>query len=328
MRFIDESVISAKSGDGGHGCVSFRREKYIPRGGPDGGDGGKGGDVIIRVDSSMHTLYDFTHRQHFNAQNGGHGQGRCKTGKDGDDIVIEVPAGTLVYDADTLELISDLTCEGQSVVLLKGGIGGRGNTRFKSSTNRAPRYAQPGYAGETRKIKLELKLLAQVGIVGLPNAGKSTLISAMSGARPKIGCYPFTTINPCLGAVYPENRQPFIAADIPGLIEGAHKGTGLGIKFLKHIERTGLLVHVIDADKIDSKAPLKPFNIINRELTMYGHSLAEKPQIAVLNKIDIAGAKEKAKIFRAAYKQGDCIMISAALGHGIKKLTDMIAERL
>ncbi|MBU1160952.1 MAG: GTPase ObgE, partial [Proteobacteria bacterium] len=251
MKFIDEAMITVQSGDGGKGCVSFRREKFIPRGGPDGGDGGKGGDIILSTTSRKRTLYQFRYQRHFKAKNGAHGQGNQKTGKNGPNLTIELPPGTLVIDGDTGHLIKDLVDTGEIFVILKGGRGGRGNTRFKTSTHRTPRFAQPGEPGETRTLKLELKLLADVGIIGLPNAGKSTLIAAISSARPKIANYPFTTLTPSLGVVQTGWAEPFVVADIPGLIKGAHQGTGLGIKFLRHIERTRILVHLIDVSSID-----------------------------------------------------------------------------
>ncbi|MCP4687815.1 MAG: GTPase ObgE, partial [Desulfobacterales bacterium] len=273
MRFIDEAMITVASGNGGRGCVSFRRERFAPRGGPDGGDGGKGGDVIFKVSAGKRTLQQFRFKKHLKAENGRPGQGKKKTGRRGEDLVLNVPAGTVVSNAETGEVIKDFTTPGESFVLARGGMGGRGNTRFKTSTNRAPRFAQPGTPGETLSIKLDLKLLADVGIIGLPNAGKSTLITAMSSARPKTADYPFTTLTPNLGVVETGWGEPFMAADIPGLIEGAHKGAGLGIRFLRHIERTRILVHLIDAGNIRPDAPLDDFETINRELASYSDAL-------------------------------------------------------
>ena len=258
MKFIDETIITVRSGDGGRGCVSFRREKYVPRGGPDGGDGGKGGDVVLEATSRKRTLYDFRFKREFKAPGGKHGQGKQRTGKNGGDLIIKVPPGTVISDVETGETFKDLVEPGESFTLAHGGEGGRGNARFKTATNRAPRHAQPGRPGQMRTVKLELKLIADVGLVGLPNAGKSTLISAISSAKPKIADYPFTTLTPNLGVVQTGYGEPFIVADIPGLIEGAHKGAGLGIRFLKHIERTRILVHMIDAADIDDTKPLMP----------------------------------------------------------------------
>ncbi len=328
MKFIDEVIITVQSGDGGRGCVSFRREKFIPRGGPDGGDGGKGGDVLLRTTLRKRTLYQFRYQRHFKAKNGAHGQGKQKTGQNGQSLVIEIPPGTLVTDADTGQIIKDLVKPGETLLLAKGGRGGQGNTRFKTSKNRAPRFAQPGEPGEAKKLKLELKLLADVGIIGLPNAGKSTLIRAVSSARPKTGDYPFTTLTPSLGVVYTDWGEPFVVADIPGLIKGAHKGTGLGIKFLRHIERTRILVHLIDVSVIDLDDPLHDYNAINKELAMYNRNLAEKPQIVVLNKIDLPGIQGAANTFQSAIKDKDVLLISALTGKGVDNLKSKIVDLL
>jgi GTP-binding protein len=320
VKFIDEAVITVQSGDGGRGCVSFRREKFVPRGGPDGGDGGKGGNVILKTTSRKRTLYQFRFKKLFKAKNGAHGQGKQMTGKNGPDLVIELPPGTLVTDADTGCVIKDLVNTDETFVIATGGRGGQGNTRFKTSTNRAPRFAQPGESGETRTLKLELKLLADVGIIGLPNAGKSTLIRAISSARPKIGSYPFTTIAPSLGVVQTDWTEPFVVADIPGLIEGAHKGTGLGIKFLRHIERTRILLHLVDIGTIDLENPLEAYNVINQELALYNPELAQKPQIIVLNKIDLPHIRKAAEIFQSALKGRKIELISALTGKGIEEL--------
>jgi len=328
VKFIDEAIITVQSGDGGKGCVSFRREKFIPLGGPDGGDGGKGGDIVFKTTSRKRTLYQFRFQKHFKAKNGSHGQGKKKTGKNGQDLVIELPPGTLITDADTGQVITDLIECGEAVVLAKGGRGGQGNTRFKTSTNRAPRFAQPGEPGETKTLRLELKLLADVGIIGLPNAGKSTLITAVSSARPKIGNYPFTTLFPSLGVVQTGWAEPFVVADIPGLIEGAHKGTGLGIRFLRHIERTRILVHLIDVSAMDTDNPLNAYNTVNKELAMYNQELTEKPQIVVLNKMDLPDVREVAKKFQAAIKEKQVILISALTGQGIENLKSKIIQLL
>jgi len=328
VKFIDEAVITVQSGDGGRGCVSFRREKFVPRGGPDGGDGGKGGDVILKTTSRKRTLYQFRYKKHFKTENGSHGQGKQKTGKNGRNLVIELPPGTLVTDADTECVIKDLVNTDETLVIATGGRGGQGNTRFKTSTNRAPRFAQPGEPGETRILKLELKLLADVGIIGLPNAGKSTLIRAISSARPKIGDYPFTTITPSLGVVQTDWTEPFVVADIPGLIEGAHKGIGLGIKFLRHIERTRILVHLIDISTIDLDNPLQAYQIINQELALYNSKLAQKPQIIVLNKIDLPDIRKAAEIFQSAVKDQKIELISARTGKGVEELKRQIVHVL
>ena len=328
MKFIDEAMITVQSGDGGKGCVSFRREKFIPRGGPDGGDGGKGGDIILSTTSRKRTLYHFKYQKHFKAENGSHGQGKQKTGKNGRNLTIELPPGTLVIDADTGHLIKDLVETGETFVILKGGRGGQGNTKFKTSTHRTPRFAQPGEPGETRTLKLELKLLADVGIIGLPNAGKSTLISAISSARPKIANYPFTTLAPSLGVVQTGWSEPFVVADIPGLIKGAHQGTGLGIKFLRHIERTRILVHLIDASSIDPGDPLDQYHTINQELAMYDEKLAKKPQVVVLNKLDLSGVRKSADIFQSAVKDKEVVFISALTGQGLEQLKSQIVQLL
>ena len=328
MKFIDEAIITVQSGDGGKGCVSFRREKFIPRGGPDGGDGGKGGDIILSTTSRKRTLYHFTYQKHFKAENGAHGQGNQKTGKNGRNLTIELPPGTLVIDADTGHLIKDLVDTDETFVILKGGRGGQGNTKFKTSTHQTPRFAQPGEPGETRTLKLELKLLADVGIIGLPNAGKSTLIAAISSARPKIANYPFTTLTPSLGVVKTNWGEPFVVADIPGLIKGAHQGTGLGIKFLRHIERTRILIHLIDALSIDPDDPLQQYQTINQELVMYDEKLVKKPQIVVLNKLDLPGVRKAAEIFQSALKDKKILLISALTGQGLEQLKSKIVRLL
>jgi GTP-binding protein len=328
VKFIDEAIITVWSGNGGRGCVSFRREKFIPRGGPDGGDGGKGGDIVLKTTSRKRTLYQFRFKKHFKAKNGAHGQGKQKTGKNSQDLIIELPPGTLVTDADTGKVITDLVKCDKIFVLARGGRGGQGNARFKTSKNRSPRFAQPGEPGETKTLKLELKLLADVGIIGLPNAGKSTLITAVSSARPKIGNYPFTTLFPSLGVVQTGWAEPFVVADIPGLIKGAHKGTGLGIRFLRHIERTRILIHLVDVSAIDTDNPLHAYNTVNKELAMYNRKLTEKPQIVVLNKIDLPDVREAAKKFQNAVKEKQVILISALTGKGIQDLNSKIIQLL
>ena len=328
MKFFDEAFITVQSGDGGRGCVSFRREKSVPRGGPDGGDGGKGGDVLLKSSSHRRTLYPFRFKRQFKAKNGTYGQGKQKTGRKGDDLIIEIPPGTLIIDEETNELIKDFTLPDETYIIAEGGRGGQGNSRFKSSTNRAPRFAQPGEPGQFLKLKLELKLLADVGLIGLPNAGKSTLISVISSATPKIADYPFTTLTPTLGVVSAGWGEPFVAADIPGLIEGAHTGVGLGIRFLRHVERTRVLVHLIDASIIDPQNPLIEYETINRELTQYSPLLLEKPQIVVLNKIDLPDSKEACSAFKAAVQDREVLQISAATRKGVKKLTAKMIKYL
>ena len=328
MKFIDEAIITVESGSGGRGCVSFRREKHVPRGGPNGGDGGKGGDVILKSTSRRRTLFPFQLKRQFKAKKGAHGQGKQKTGRNGKDLIIEIPPGTLVKDADTSEVLKDFTAADESYIVVQGGKGGLGNARFKTSTNRAPRYAQPGEDGQNRRLKLELKLLADVGIIGLPNAGKSTLISKISSATPKIGNYPFTTLTPTLGVVETSWSEPFVVADIPGLIEGAHQGVGLGTQFLRHIERTRILIHLIDVGVIDLEHPLDPFKTVNRELKSFNPQLTQKPQIVALNKMDLPGAQEAADAFMAALDAEPVILISAIKQKGVKKLISRILELL
>ena len=328
MKFVDEAIITAQSGNGGRGCVSFRREKFIPRGGPDGGNGGKGGDVILVSSSRKRTLYDFRYHHHLKAKNGAGGQGNNKAGRKGNDLIVEVPVGTLVRDADSGEVLKDFILPDETVVVAKGGRGGLGNSHFKTSTHRTPRFAQPGEPGISIRLKLDLKLLADVGIIGLPNAGKSTLITKISGATPKIDSYPFTTLIPNLGVVYTKWDEPFVVADIPGLIEGAHEGAGLGIRFLRHIERTRILVHLIDVSVINPENVLCEYDTIMNELEKYSKSLSNKTQVIVLNKIDIPGAEKKAALFRAAVKHKEVLAISALTKDGIDLLLSRIVALL
>jgi GTP-binding protein len=330
MRFIDEVKLHAKAGDGGRGCVSFLREKYVPLGGPDGGDGGKGGDIILVADESITTLLDLRYRHHLTAKRGAHGLGRTKHGKNGETMIVPVPTGTLVYDLETDELLADMTEHKQEVKLLKGGMGGRGNARFQTSTNRAPRHAQPGEPGEDRELRLELKLLADVGLVGLPNAGKSTLISSISAAKPKIADYPFTTLTPNLGVVRFGDFQSFVVADIPGLIEGASDGHGLGTRFLRHIERTGLFLHLVDFSGIQPDDPYEQFDMINAELIRHNPKLADKPQFVVLTKIDTTEVQEKAAEAKAHFEQLGyrVFTISAVARTGTKELINAIGAEL
>lgn len=328
MRFVDDALITVESGHGGRGCVSFRREKFIPKGGPDGGDGGKGGDILLKTTLRRRTLSQFRYKRQFKAQNGEPGLGSRKSGKDGEDLVIELPPGTLVKDAETGEVLIDFTEAGQVFPIARGGRGGRGNARFKSSTNRAPRHAQPGEAGEARALALELKLLADVGLIGLPNAGKSTLISKISSAHPKIGNYPFTTLTPTLGVVHTDWAEPFVVADIPGLIEGAHEGAGLGIRFLRHIERTRMLVHLIDTATLDPQTPLAGYETILNELRMYNDRISEKPQLVVLNKMDIPGTDALARAFEDKFPGERVIRVSAETGEGIQLLLSKMIQLL
>ncbi|VEG13672.1 Obg family GTPase CgtA [Moraxella cuniculi] len=286
MRFIDEAVISVKAGDGGNGIVSFRREKFVPKGGPDGGDGGKGGDVYAIADDNTNTLVDYRYTRKFEARRGENGGSKNCSGKGAEDIYLAVPIGTTIIDTDLDVVIGDLTEKGQKILIAKGGDGGFGNTRFKSSTNQAPRKATPGFAGESRNIKLELKVVADVGLIGLPNAGKSTFIRQVSAARPKVADYPFTTLVPNLGVVDVGTHQSFVMADIPGLIAGASDGAGLGIRFLKHVARTRRLLHIVDVQPIDGSDPVDNANIILNELAKFSYELSQLPQILVLNKID------------------------------------------
>lgn len=330
MQFIDEVKIHAKAGDGGRGCLSFRREKFIPMGGPDGGDGGNGGNVYLEVDEGLGTLLDLRYKPHHKAGRGEHGRGKNMHGADGESIVIRVPPGTLAYDAETGEKLADLTEAGQKILLLKGGRGGRGNARFATSTNRAPRHTQPGTAGEERWLRLELKLLADVGLVGLPNAGKSTLISAVSAARPKIADYPFTTLVPNLGVVRYGGYKTFVVADIPGLIEGASEGHGLGTRFLRHVERTDLFLHLVDLSDLQGGDPLENFDMINRELARHNPALMNKPQIVVLSKMDITEVREHAEEIIPVFRERalPVLPISAVTGEGVQELIERVAREL
>ena len=330
MQFVDEVEIEVKAGDGGNGIVAFRREKFVPRGGPAGGDGGRGGSVILEADSGLNTLVDLRYKRRYKADRGGDGGANDRTGRNGDDLVIKVPVGTVVFDADTDEMLGDLVESGQRLVAAEGGRGGRGNAAFATSTLQTPRFAEKGDPGEERRLRLELKLLADVGIVGFPNVGKSTLISRISAAKPKIADYPFTTITPNLGVVRADENRSFVVADMPGLIEGAHQGAGLGHQFLKHIERTRLLVHLIDCSGTTGRDPIEDFNIINEELRAFNPKLAELPQIVALSKIDVSGAAEIAD--RAAgslAKSGFAVYkISGVTGEGVNELIFAIADAL
>ncbi|HEU5462616.1 MAG TPA: GTPase ObgE [Candidatus Binatia bacterium] len=330
MKFIDEVRIRVIAGDGGRGCVSFRREKFVPRGGPNGGNGGNGGDVRAVADPQLTTLLDLRYQKQYKAGRGQHGMGSDCHGRRGEDREIKVPVGTVIRDAFTGELIGDLGQPGETVVLAAGGRGGKGNAHFASSTYQGPRFAQPGERGEERELDIELRLLADVGIIGLPNAGKSTLIAAISSVRPKIADYPFTTLVPNLGVVgYAENKS-FVVADIPGLIEGAHQGHGLGDKFLRHVLRTQLLIHVLDAGKIELDNPLADWQTVNRELELFDPALAEKPQIVVANKIDLPDARQNATLLtsKLPVRYQPLRLISAATTEGIHELVQSIGARL
>ena len=324
MRFVDEVTIKTIAGDGGSGVVHFRREKYIPRGGPDGGDGGDGGSVYLVGDNNLNTLADFRHVRTYTAEPGHKGQGRQMTGKSGTDLLIPVPVGTLIYDDDTRELIGDLTDAGQKILVAKGGIHGLGNTRFKSSTNRAPRKCTPGTPGERRVLRLELKVLADVGLLGMPNAGKSTFIRAVSAARPKVADYPFTTLYPNLGVVRVDTHESFVVADIPGLIEGASAGAGLGIQFLKHLARTRLLLHIIDIAPFDQSNPVDDAKKVLKELANYSEQLVQKQRWLVLNKTDLLSEQELAErrqlIIDALKWEGPVYTISALAKSGTEQL--------
>jgi len=330
MKFIDETNIRVCAGDGGRGCVSFRREKFVPRGRPNGGDGGAGGDVVMVADSQLTTLLDLRYQKQYKAGRGQHGMGSDCHGRRGDDRVISVPLGTLIRDAATGELIGDLSAPGERVIVAAGGRGGKGNAHFASSTHRSPRFAQPGEPGQERELHIELRLLADVGIIGLPNAGKSTLIAAISAVRPKIADYPFTTLVPNLGVVGYGEGKSFVVADIPGLIEGAHEGHGLGHKFLRHVMRTQLLVHLIDASRIDSEDPLADWKTVNRELALFDPGLGKKPQIVVAGKIDLPEAREKAKdLARQLPKEyRPLYAISGVTTEGVRKLVQAMGGKL
>ncbi|MFZ5518135.1 MAG: GTPase ObgE [Candidatus Zhuqueibacterota bacterium] len=315
--FIDRAKIMVTAGSGGNGVVSFRREKFVPKGGPDGGDGGKGGDVIIITDDNLATLLDFRYKKHFKAQSGKNGQGSDKTGKSGEDLIIRAPRGTIIKDADSGELLADLVAENQQIVIAKGGRGGRGNARFATPTNRTPREAELGYEGEELTIYLELKLIADVGLVGMPNAGKSTLLSRFSAARPKIANYPFTTLAPNLGIVRMDEYSSFVMADIPGLIEGAHEGKGLGLEFLRHIERTKILVFLIESI---SENIYDTFCVLKNELDLHNPDLLKRPYILVISKIDLLGENEMSGLEEFQRMNIPVVQISAVTGEGLDEL--------
>ncbi len=326
--FYDEARIHVKAGDGGDGAVAFRREKYVPYGGPAGGDGGDGGDVILTVDPHLNTLFRFSRKVHFKAGRGEHGRGKRQHGANGETVRVSVPQGTMVFNADSGDMVGDLAQEGQELVVARGGHGGRGNARFATSTNQAPRVAEHGETGEARWLRLELKLLADVGLVGVPNAGKSTLLAAVSAAEPKIAPYPFTTLQPNLGVVVLDNVTEFVLADIPGLIEGASEGKGLGHEFLRHIERTRVLIHLLDGLALD---PLEDLAVINEELAAFGHGLSRKPQIVVFNKIDQPAVRELWPEFKRRLKAQGVerpMAVSSMTREGTRELMQRAAQIL
>jgi GTPase len=331
--FIDEATIRVKAGDGGNGCLAFRREKFVPRGGPSGGDGGSGGDVIMESSERHNTLVHFRFNPEYKAERGRHGEGSNRTGREGDDVTLKVPVGTIVYDAESGEKVHDFSRPDERIIIARGGRGGRGNAQFKTSTHQAPREHEDGRPGEERTLRLELKLLADVGLVGYPNVGKSTLISRISAARPKIADYPFTTLQPNLGVVLvgdPPNEISFVVADIPGLIEGAHQGAGLGTQFLRHIERTRLLVHLVDVSDASGRPdPVKDLEVIMSELGNFGANLENKPMILAASKCDVANKDKLAKLKRYAKKHDlPLFPISAVTGEGVDKLKYAMAEKV
>lgn len=330
MGFLDETVITVRSGDGGRGCVSFRREKFVPKGGPDGGDGGSGGSIIVRATRGLHTLTEYSSRKHFKARNGEHGRGKNQSGKNGEDLIIQVPLGTTIEDPDTGDLIADLVHDSQEVVLVPGGRGGKGNQHFATPTNRAPRTAQPGLPGKEKRVRLSLRFLADIGLIGLPNAGKSTLLSRLSMARPRVDSYPFTTLFPNLGILTHHHERALVIADIPGLIEGASKGRGLGHRFLKHIERTTLLLHLLDITYRPGHDILEDFHMLREEMAAYNPSLARKPQMVAINKMDLHGPEHRdlKELGDALEALGiDYLPISALTGEGIEELKGIIVEK-
>ena len=333
MKFVDEARIEVIAGDGGNGAVSFRREKYIPRGGPDGGDGGRGGSIHVRADRNINTLIDYRYARIHRAKSGENGRGADQYGRGAEDIILRVPVGTVITDADTGELVADLATDGQTARVAKGGEGGLGNLHFKSSTNRAPRQSTPGGKGEQFRLRLELKVLADIGLLGMPNAGKSTLIRAISAARPKVADYPFTTLAPNLGVVRVDQNKSFVVADIPGLIEGAAEGAGLGHQFLRHLQRTRLLLHIVDIAPYDGESdPVADARAIVKELKRYDAALAEKPRWLVLNKLDLVASDKRQQCVAAFVKsyrwKGPVFGIAAISGDGCRELVYAIQEWL
>ena len=329
MKFVDQAIVEVSAGNGGAGAVSFRREKYIPLGGPDGGDGGKGGDIVFRGDENITTLYDIRYRHKIKAENGQNGMGANMYGRAGNDEIIKVPVGTLIYDNGTSELLADITTHNQSEIICRGGIGGRGNAKFKTSVNKAPRYAQDGIPGESRIVRLELKLIADVGIIGFPSVGKSTLISIISNARPKIADYPFTTLIPNLGVVDAGDFFTYVVADIPGLIEGAHTGAGLGHRFLRHVERSRFLIHLVEINPA-RKSPVDDIEKINRELELFDENLAKREQIFVLNKIDsyTEEQEELRRQLREYVGERPYFEISGITHSGVRELMNFVSAKV
>ncbi|MBW1886842.1 MAG: GTPase ObgE [Deltaproteobacteria bacterium] len=330
MGFLDEVVITAISGDGGKGCVSFRRERYIPKGGPDGGDGGDGGNIIIRAAKRLHSLSDYRSKRYLRSQDGRPGRGKNQTGKDGTDVVVEVPLGTIISDHDNGEMLADLIHDNQEILVLRGGKGGKGNQHFATSTNRAPRIAQPGLPGQKKSLKLSLKFIADIGLIGLPNAGKSTLLSRLTMSRPKIDNYPFTTLSPNLGVITFNDDRILTVADIPGLIEGASEGRGLGHRFLKHIERTTFLLHIIDITHTPTNHILEDFLTLQSELERYSPTLVKKGQMVLINKIDVYSSEHRdiKSVKRAIDDMGlESLPISALTGEGLDDLKQALARK-
>ena len=328
--FVDEVEIEVRGGDGGRGCISFRREKYVPRGGPDGGDGGDGGSVILEVDEGLTTLLDFRYRRHYAAPRGGHGEGSDRHGANGGDLLLRVPMGTIAREREGSRLLGDLTAHAERLVVAAGGKGGRGNARFATSTHRAPRRADPGRPGEARRLRLELRLLADVGVVGFPNAGKSTLVARLSAARPKIAEYPFTTLVPTLGLVRVDDARHFVIADVPGLIPGASEGKGLGLRFLRHLERTRVLVHLLDLDPRTGRDPVEDWRQIQTELHAYSPELAGRPQLLVANKVDLPGTESPLRRVDGLARRHRLAVarISARTGQGLEVLRQTLSAML
>lgn len=332
MKFVDEATINVKAGDGGNGCASFRREKYVEFGGPDGGDGGNGGSIFLQADKSLSTLSDFRHRRHYEAERGENGASRNMTGRKGEDLIIPVPIGTIIFAEATNEIIGDLTKDGQQIMVAQGGFHGLGNLRYKSSVNRAPRQTKPGSEGDLRTIKLEMKVLADVGLLGLPNAGKSSLITSISSAKPRVADYPFTTLYPSLGVVRIDMNQSFVIADIPGLIEGAADGAGLGIQFLKHLSRTSLLLHMVDVAPMDEADPVESIRVLEKEIEKYSEELNDRTRWLVINKIDLLPYGEVDAICDDIVKRlewtGPVFKISAVTNRGTEDLAKKIMQYL
>lgn len=329
MKFIDEARVFLKAGNGGNGCISFRREKFVPKGGPDGGNGGDGGSIIFKAEKGINTLIDFKYKRHYRAENGEHGRGKDQNGRNGKDLVLKIPVGTIIKSAEDGRVIADLVKDGDTVVVARGGRGGRGNASFRTATRQAPRIATKGEKGESLWVILELHLIADVGIIGMPNSGKSTLISRISRARPKIADYPFTTLAPNLGVVKYRDFNSFVVADLPGLIEGAHRGDGLGIKFLRHIERTKVLLHLISMDS-PGESLIEKYRIIRREMQLYSDDLMKKAEVVAVNKIDLPFVRENLERIKKEFA-GEKIKVypvSAVRGDGIDELLDAIYEKL